>query len=226
MASRGSGGGGPKGPAAGQARRSTVGKRYSKRETLGRAVEVFDWDSHHLLSPRALTAMKDWAMRMLTAHGIDVIAVLAAWDGTNDGEGLRLHVASIQGTEHDDLRALAARIFELCRLIELHLTDERVRQWVAAAGGAFALGFELGRLSMLAKVYGIDSAMAPTNRANAKKPRPNRHVCDHDELRQEFLRLVREGHSPGNARGILKERGPASQATIYRVTKDAEKSVR
>jgi hypothetical protein len=56
-----------------------------------------------------------------------------------------------------------------------------------------------------------------TNKANAEKERPAAQV-DEGEIESEFRRLLREGHSPSNARGILKLRGRWSQSTIYRRT--------
>jgi hypothetical protein len=57
-----------------------------------------------------------------------------------------------------------------------------------------------------------------TNKANAEKERPAAQV-DEGEIETQFRRLLREGHSPRNARGILKSWGRWSQSTIYRRTK-------
>lgn len=57
------------------------------------------------------------------------------------------------------------------------------------------------------------------NAENASMPRPNARAVDHDEVLIEYRRLVREGHTSREARGILVKRGNmGSQATIYRVT--------
>lgn len=58
------------------------------------------------------------------------------------------------------------------------------------------------------------------NAGNASMPRPNARAVDHDDVLNEYRHLVREGHTEGEARGILGQRGNmGSQATIYRVTK-------
>jgi hypothetical protein len=54
------------------------------------------------------------------------------------------------------------------------------------------------------------------NTANSIQPRPNART---DEIKDEFKRLVKDGHTPGQARGILLGRGLASKSTIWRHTK-------
>ena len=63
--------------------------------------------------------------------------------------------------------------------------------------------------------------MRARNAVNASMPRPNARAIDHDEVRVEYRRLVQEGHTEREARGILVQRGNmGSQATIYRTTKN------
>ena len=58
------------------------------------------------------------------------------------------------------------------------------------------------------------------NTLNAKNPRPNARAIERDDVLSEFHRLVREGHTEREARGILVQRGNmGSQTTIYRITK-------
>ena len=62
--------------------------------------------------------------------------------------------------------------------------------------------------------------LSKKNAGNASMPRPNARAVDHDDVLNEHRHLVREGHTEGEARGILLQRGNmGSQATIYRVTK-------
>ncbi len=56
------------------------------------------------------------------------------------------------------------------------------------------------------------------NRKNAKKERPDARKIDHDEVRREFKKLVNEGFTEREARGILVQRGLGSQPQIYRIT--------
>lgn len=58
------------------------------------------------------------------------------------------------------------------------------------------------------------------NSSSGAADRPKRRACDHDDLIDAFKRLVREGHLPRNARGILVARGVASKSTVWRVTKE------
>ena len=59
------------------------------------------------------------------------------------------------------------------------------------------------------------------NAGNASMPRHNARTVDHDDLRNEYRRLVQEGHTNREARGILVQRGNmGSQATIHRITRE------
>lgn len=73
-------------------------------------------------------------------------------------------------------------------------------------------------------MYGAREALKlrrARNAVNASLPRPNARAVDHDEVRIEYRRLIQEGHTEREARGILVQRGNmGSQATIYRVTKN------
>lgn len=73
-------------------------------------------------------------------------------------------------------------------------------------------------------IYGAREAlklMRARNAVNASLPRPNARAIDHDEVRIEYRRLIQEGHTEREARGILVQRGNmGSQATIYRATKN------
>ncbi len=70
--------------------------------------------------------------------------------------------------------------------------------------------------------HGAKSAyqlLSKRNSSNASMPRPNARSTDHNEVKIEFNRLVREGHTEREARGILVDRGNmGSQSTIYRAT--------
>ena len=61
--------------------------------------------------------------------------------------------------------------------------------------------------------------MAVVNRKNARKERPDARKIDHDEVRREFKKLINEGFTEREARGILVQRGIGSQPQIYRITK-------
>lgn len=55
----------------------------------------------------------------------------------------------------------------------------------------------------------------------AKAPRHNARKVEQDEIASEFKKLLKQNHTPGEARGILVRRGLASQS-IYRRTKGLE----
>lgn len=55
-------------------------------------------------------------------------------------------------------------------------------------------------------------------RKAARAPRPAARKIDHEEVLREFKKLVRQGHTESEARGILVSREVASQPTIYRIT--------
>ena len=72
-------------------------------------------------------------------------------------------------------------------------------------------------------VDGVSAAhekMCKRNANIAALPRPNARGVDHEDVQNEYRRLVREGHTEREARGILVSRGNmGSQSTIHRVTK-------
>lgn len=97
-----------------------VGRRYTRRLQLSGGLERIDVEAHHIFSG-AIVRYKNWALQYLeekniSARKITEDALLAGW--VNEGAALREHVALIVGTESDDGISLAARIYELCRLIE------------------------------------------------------------------------------------------------------------
>lgn len=179
---------------------SVVGRRFSRRTVLVNAAgepigaTPLDPEALHLLRPELLTAFKAAAVDVLLAAGIDVDSVLARALGqtTNPGEWLREHVASIAGVEHDDDRALAARIFELCCALELLDTDPAWRDWAAARGAPMRWAFELGRLSMLRKAYAVDAAQRA---AAAGRPRPKRRDRLRDRVIAQMARAKRDGQT-------------------------------
>jgi len=61
--------------------------------------------------------------------------------------------------------------------------------------------------------------MVIQNRKNARRSRPKARASDSDEITSEFRRLVREGHTEREARGIMNSWGRWAKSTIYRKTK-------
>lgn len=83
-----------------------------------------------------------------------------------------------------------------------------------AAG--WCLGVELTGASVAKEL------LRSRNSSNAKNPRPNARAIEREAVLSEFHRLVREGHTEREARGILVQRGNmGSQTTIYRITKSS-----
>lgn len=132
----------------------TVGRKYSRRVEYQGGLQPLSADAHHIFDRETTQRFKTWALSYLDARGIAATAIVshAASDGwINEGAALRSHVQAIEPIEDDDVAMLAARIFEVCRnLEELQANPETSRplglQWA----------FQLGRLTMLAKAYGID----------------------------------------------------------------------
>ena len=87
-----------------------------------------------------------------------------------------------------------------------------VAQWIAS----HVAGYKIARKEQLHSV-----AQAARNASNAARPRPDARAVDHEDVLNEYRRLVQVGHTEREARGILVQRGNmGSQATIYRVTKE------
>lgn len=86
------------------------------------------------------------------------------------------------------------------------------------------------RLRAIAKVLGaIENRQlwqSLINKENAQKKRPTAKVdADEDDtIEKEFARLVAEGHSEREARGIMVSWGKWSQPTIYRRTNGTEEN--
>lgn len=77
------------------------------------------------------------------------------------------------------------------------------------------------RLELKERTDSSAKRMRERNALNATSPRPNGRATDHDDVLIEYQRLVREGHTEREARGILVQRGTmGSQSTIYRITKE------
>lgn len=80
---------------------------------------------------------------------------------------------------------------------------------------------ELWNLELTEQASATAKRVRERNVVNASKPRPNARAIDHDEVKLEYSRLVRDGHTEREARGILVQRGNmGSQTTIYRITKE------
>lgn len=178
------------------------GRRFSRVTVLGdehSALEVLSADSHHLLRPADIKA---WALEVLTTAGVETGGLTVDHPFQNEGAQLRERVACTvlepleferdpggwlriikgRGYSHDDMPALAARIYELAREVELARLDPDPGARAFYATQAHATGYELGRLTMLAKVY-----EAERGTGGGRPP-----TVDHDAVRKTFSRL--EGH--------------------------------
>jgi hypothetical protein len=134
-----------------------IGRRYTKRKALPGGLEPLDVEIHHIFSG-ATERYKKWAIDYLEGKKIAASSILnlAIADGQlNEGAALREHVACIPKTDSDDGIYLAARLYELCRLVE----EFQSRPELFRPNDGFQHLFELGRVSMLARVYGIDDVV-------------------------------------------------------------------
>lgn len=164
-----------------------VGRRHSKATALGgkrSPVLRIDADAFHLLQPAAL---QQWAADALRREGVPVDQLLAAADPTvlNRGSAVRVWVASRHGEALDSDAWIAARVLELAILVDQIRTDPAAREWADARGETMRAPYELGRLSMLAKVYAFD-AEAVRKRTTGAKAENTKYTQDQ---RDEWQRL-------------------------------------
>jgi hypothetical protein len=111
------------------------------------------------------------------------------------------------------------------------IAAEEHRAWDAALNAAEIIGFISGHKASAAGVSLDEAVKAELRSRRASKaasgPRVDARKYDHDELLEAFHRLVREGHTESEARGIMVLRGDASQPTIHRITtKKKKKAIR
>lgn len=188
----------------------TIGRRYTKRKRSVFETEFGEFwleEIHADAVPRVQQRKAD-AIRRLEAEGIPARHLLQLDDG---GTLLVERVIHIDEHTPDSPAGLAALVCRACCQLE------RIGQVFGKNPRMVAAAFDLGRLAVLQRAY---EAGKESRRANAKRPRPNRRAGDHDEIVADFLRLVKQGHTEREARGMLARRGDASPSTIYRVTKN------
>lgn len=188
-----------------------IGRRYTRRKIIADGLEPLDNEIHHVFHG-AVDRYKKWAVEYLEAHGIGAREIIesAKSDGwANDGAVLREHVSCIQGTENDAGISLAARIYELSRLVEISQTNpEDFRP------GAIQQNiFELGRVSMLARVYGIDDEAVKERVRRAARSNTKFTEADRERWRALHKRELSQ-HSKRRAAEIIAQReGLASDVT-------------
>lgn len=179
---------------------STIGRRYSRRESPAPGLEAYDAEMWHIFSG-ATARYKEWALEYLEAQGIAArrIAADATVNGwLNEGAVLRESVSCIEGTENDSGIMLAAHIYEVARRIE----EYQAHPDLAPRGQCVQDIFALGRISMLARVYGIDD-QAVAKRVN-RATKANRKFTDADRARWRQLRAVEYGtHSKSRAAALI-----------------------
>lgn len=171
---------------------ATIGRSYSKVAVEGAPASPIHklgapgvGDPHHLLRPAAL---KTWAISVLQRSGIDT-KVEVEHPLQNEGAALRERVACVRGMRHDAVESLAARIYELAREVELAKkdTDPGAREFYASR--AARVGYELGRLTMLAHAYGVDDDANSGFRARGAESR--QRYSDTDRVAWRELRATK-----------------------------------
>ena len=135
--------------------RKIVGRRFSKREIETAQTEFgefelvqLDWDS--VWGVRTLERLRSRAREVLQRNGVDVDAISERCDSPH-GSAVLDHVLNFLGREPDSPIGLAALIHErtLHALAYMKMPDETAI--------LPSLAFELGRLTMVAKVYEIEN---------------------------------------------------------------------
>jgi len=179
-------------------------------------VEPIDPEIHHLFHG-ATNRYKKWAIDYLVKNNIEVTKIIesAKQNGwTNEGFALRDHVAWIEGVESDSGIYMAARIYELCRLIEICQENPETSR----PGAILNHVFELGRVSMLARVYGIDDEATKKRIEIAKFS--NKKYKEKDRIRwQEMYKQDFPRHSKRRAAELIAQReglGPEAEEAIRR----------
>lgn len=171
-----------------QHKRKVVGRRYSRRVQVSPAGFQIDENAYHLLR---IPSLKAWALDVLQVHGIAAESLVSrfAAEWTNEGQPLREHVAWTEGVQHDDARLLAARVYELCRYLEIAAapTTEYEREYCSERVMPWA--FELGRISMLAMSYEVDDEATERRRRGASTENSKFTSRDRDRWRETAARL-------------------------------------
>lgn len=145
------------------------GKRYSKRIENANGSTPIDPDVFHQF--RGSTARyREWAIRYLKKHDIDAEAFASAArlsGHLDEGAALREHVQCLKGVEIDSGVWMAARVFQLCSRIDVFMKSPELFR----PGEGFQDIFELGRMSMIARVYQIDEEVTAKRVEPAAKSR-------------------------------------------------------
>lgn len=194
-----------------------VGGRYSRRTGPAPGLEYIDPDTHNLFTG-ATKRFKAWALDYLQREAVPALQVVerakaAGW--INEGEALREFLGSIPGTESDDGVMLAARIYSLCRLVEEFQTAPELFR----PGQGHQAIFELGRLSMLARVYGIDDAAAAKRNDRAVDENTKYTKAERDQWRDLYASSYAGMSMSSAARLIASRQGlpKAAEQTIRKV---------
>lgn len=177
-----------------------IGRRYTRRKIVADGLEPLDTEIHHVFHG-AVDRYKKWAVEYLEAHGIDACKIIesAENDGwVNGGAVLREHVSCIHGTENDAGISLAAWIYELSRLVEMGNTNSEDFR----PGAVHQYVFELGRVSMLARVYGIDDEAVEERVRRAARSNTKFTEADRERWRSLYKRELAQ-HSKRRAAEII-----------------------
>ena len=145
------------------------GQRYSKRIEDAHGCTSIDPDVFHYFRGSTVR-YREWAARYLAIHDIDAetFASAARLSGhLDEGAALREHVQSIKGVDVDSGVWMAARIFQLCSRIDVFMKSPELFR----PGEGFQDIFELGRMSMMARVYQIDEVATEKRVKPAAKSR-------------------------------------------------------
>ena len=186
---------------AGNAREKLVGRKFSKRQEANGLV-VLDPETHHRFSD-ATRRYKAWAILYLERNNINAEAIIARAlkDGMlNEGAALRHHVNSLEGVEPDHGVYLAARLYELCRDVEHFQTSPELFR----PGSGLQAVFELGRVSMLSRVYGVDDEATKKRIRNMTTVRKKFTDEDRDAWRELRATKFSKHTDRSAARLILK----------------------
>lgn len=193
-----------------------IGRRYSRKKILGKGLEPIDPEIHHLFHG-ATDRYKKWAIDYLEKNNIEARKILdsAKENGwTNEGYILREHVSWIKGVDSDSGIFMAARVYELCRAIEICQEQPETSR----SGEILNHVFELGRVSMLARVYGIDDEATKKRIEIAKLS--NKKYKEKDRIRwQEMYKQDFSRHSKRRAAELIAQReglGPEAEEAIRR----------
>ena len=192
----------------------SVGKRFSLRKVERITIDGLDFwqeqiDWNEVFTASTIDRYKAKALDVLNAEGVPVESLL---EQSPHGSMLRDYVLNRDGSLHDSLPKLAARLLEHA----LHI--EAYKATPGAMGRVASLAFTFGRLATLFDVYEID-------RRDHAKRRADKPTSDpYDSARNKRLRAFHARLIAGGATDANKQTAEEFKLTARQVLRIVNRS--